>query len=176
MLEQYDGDQPEDQKPLEDAEETTQEAGEDTAAPLDEADEFRDKWMRAMAEIENMRRRNVRDVTETRRREREMMLLNFLGVVDNIERALQADADGDNSIVAGVEAIHQQMLRVLEQYGAKPFDAKEEDFDPKRHDATASIPAPGVADGAIIESIERGYELEDGTILRPAKVVVARNA
>jgi molecular chaperone GrpE len=66
------------------------------------------------------------------------------------------------------------MLDLLKRNGAVPFDAAGEQFDPNRHEATGKVEMPGLATGAIIDVLERGYQAEDGTIIRPAKVIVAK--
>lgn len=138
-----------------------------------------EKILRLAAEVENTRRRARRDVADAARRERARLMTELLDVVDNFDRALAAPGAEDSTWLEGMRGVRAQLLDVLARYGARSFDALGEAFDPNRHDAVAVVPfhdaPPGTPD-TVAEVQQTGYELEDGTILRPARVVVAQPA
>jgi len=137
--------------------------------------DFRDKYLRAAAEVDNLLKRIRRDVERARKSERSVVLKAFLDVLDNFDRALAMPGAEGNQWLEGFEATRQQMLETLKRFGATPFDSLGEPFDPHRHDAVAIAHIPDKEDGTVVEVIQMGYEFEDEDILRPAKVVVARN-
>lgn len=140
--------------------------------PEDEAALLRDQLLRAMAELQNLRKRTTREIQMETRRERDQLLGEFMRVVDNLERALKLGEDEDDPWYVGMNAIHDQMLDLLRRHDAIPFDPKGAEFDPTRHEATGQIALPETPAGMIIEVLERGYENTDGTLIRPAKVIV----
>jgi molecular chaperone GrpE len=144
------------------------------AATPEEAQEFRDKWLRAAAELDNLRKRTARDLEAARARDRENLLRSFLEVLDSLERALDTHGAESNPWLDGLEGIQQQMLDVLRQWGATPFDSMGEKFDPRRHEAVATVNLPEKVPGQIVDVTRVGYGMSDGTILRPAQVIVAQ--
>lgn len=137
--------------------------------------ETEDRWKRAAADLDNFRKRTQRDAELMRRRERENVLLAWLDVIDNMERALTVEGAAANPWYDGVEAVHQQMLGVLKKFDAVPFDARGELFDPERHEAVATANLPDQPEGLIVETIQTGY-LMDGKVLRHAKVIPVRHS
>jgi molecular chaperone GrpE len=133
---------------------------------------YKDKFLRAMADLDNVRKRAAREIDLARRRERENVLREFLGVIDNLERAIDHAGDESPQLLEGVQAIRTQMLESLKKFGAQPFDAQGEKFDPVRHDAVAGAALADKPEGTIADVVEIGYEMDDGTVLRPAKVIV----
>ena len=141
----------------------------------DERDQLRDRLLRTTAEFDNYRKRIERDRREMADRAAESLLLDLLPVVDDLERALTADAGGEaaEAYRRGVELIHKQMLDLLARRGVKPMEALGADFDPHLHQAVASEPGDGHRDGEVIEVLRKGYLLND-RLLRPAMVKVAQ--
>lgn len=152
---------------------------EDIQARIDELEqalaETDDRWKRTAAEFDNYRKRMQRDMEMFRRRERETVLMAWIEVIDNMERALADEGAASNPWYEGVEAIHQQMLGVLKKFGAEPFDACGETFDPRRHEAIATANMPGQPEGLVVEVIQTGYVM-DGTVLRHAKVIPVKHS
>jgi molecular chaperone GrpE len=142
---------------------------------VEDAAVLKDRWLRAAAELQNLRKRTAREIALENRREREKLLGEFMEVVDNLERALGSEQSEHNAWYEGMDAIREQMLDLLKRNGVVPFDAAGERFDPGRHEASGKVEMPGLATGAIVDVLERGYEREDGTVVRPAKVIVAKN-
>lgn len=144
-----------------------------------ESEEWRDRALRLQAEMENYRKRQQRNAQNQIGEERHRLLKAFLGIVDDLERALAAP-DGDDAsphgegLRRGVELTHRAALNMLQKEGVVAITAEHRPFDPNWHEAVATSPrnGSGVAPGMIIEVVEPGYRLED-QLLRPAKVVVA---
>lgn len=147
----------------------------DVARIAEERDQLRDRLLRTTAEFDNYRKRVERDRREMADRAAESLLVDLLPLVDDLERALAADATGESAEAyrRGVEIIHKQMLDLLARRGVKPLDALGADFDPHMHQAVASEPADGRRDGEVIEVLRKGYVLND-RLLRPAMVKVAQ--
>jgi molecular chaperone GrpE len=139
-----------------------------------EAEEHRDRYLRAAAEFDNARKRAAREREEYTRYANESVLRELLPVLDNFERALQA-ARGETAaaaVTAGVELTQRELLRVLEKFGVTPFPSVGQPFDPERHEAIARVPAQGRPEGTVVDETARGYLL-NGRVLRPAMVTVA---
>jgi molecular chaperone GrpE len=139
-----------------------------------EAEEHRDRYLRAAAEFDNARKRAAREREEYTRYANESLLRELLPVLDNFDRALQA-ARGEPAaaaVTAGVELTQRELLRVLEKFGVTPFPSVGQPFDPERHEAIARVPAQGQPEGTVVDETARGYLL-NGRVLRPAMVTVA---
>jgi molecular chaperone GrpE len=138
------------------------------------ADAWRDRALRLQAEMDNFRKRQHRLADERVTADRERLLRAFLGVADDLDRALRADGTDVESLHQGVDLTHQSLVRVLNQEGAEPIEAMHQTFDPQIHEAVASVPhtAAGVEPDTVVEVIQVGYLLGD-RLLRPARVIVA---
>lgn len=142
-----------------------------------EADATHDRYVRAVAEFDNARKRTIREREELIRGANEGLIRELLPVLDNFERALQA-ARGDAgaaAVTAGVELIQRELLRVLEKFGVTAFTSVGMPFDPERHEAVARVPAAGRPEMTVVGETARGYLL-NGRVLRPAMVTVAMSA
>lgn len=139
----------------------------------EELEEWRDRALRLQADMENYRKRQQRSAQDQIGHERSRLLNTFLGIVDDLERALAAP-DGDDGLRRGVELTHRAAMQLLQKEGAVAISAEHQPFDPNWHEAVATIPRNGgeVAPGTVIQVIAPGYRLDD-QLLRPAKVVVA---
>ena len=139
-----------------------------------EAEEHRDRYLRAAAEFDNARTRAAREREEYTRYANESLLRELLPVLDNFERALQAvrGEPAAAAVTAGVELIQRELLRVLEKFGVTSFTSVGQPFDPERHEAIARVPAQGRPEGTVVDETARGYLL-NGRVLRPAMVTVA---
>ena len=149
---------------------------EDVAArAAEERDSYRDQLLRARAEFDNFRKRMERERTQMAARATEEAVRDFLPIVDDLERALTADAETSTAFHQGVQMIHRQMLEMLRRRGVEPIDSVGEDFDPNVHEAVAYEPAEGRREGEIIGELRRGYRIGD-RLIRPAMVRVAQGA
>ena len=137
-------------------------------------DDYYDRLLRKTAEFDNYRKRVERERLQLSEAAAADLLTELLPLVDDLERALKADAGPDGEgIRKGVELIHKQLLEVLRKRGVKPVDALGADFDPHFHMAVAHEPAEGRREGEVVEEFRRGYMLGD-RLLRPAMVKVAK--
>jgi len=141
---------------------------------LNELEPWRDRALRLQADMENYRKRQQRQAQDQIDTERRRLLLAFIGVVDDLERALAA-ADGDlNSLRQGVQITCQTALRLLSSEGVERLEAERRPFDPAWHEAVATVGGAGssLTPDTVAEVLEAGYRLGD-RLLRPARVVVA---
>lgn len=130
-----------------------------------------DRYRRALADLDNYRKRASREVERRTAEVGESMILDWLDVVDSVERAIQIEPQGPCR--EGLEAVMQQIDSVLQRQGVTRMGAPGEAFDPARHDAVATQAAAGVAAHTVVEVPRSGFALGD-RVIRPAQVVVAR--
>lgn len=157
---------------------------EGTAAPEDlerkmaeaeaKAQENWNMYLRALADLENYRRRTARDLAFHIRSGKKDLILKLLTVVDDMERALAAEADYE-ALHQGVEIIMRKLLDVLAAEGVAPIEAVGQPFDPRFHEAVAACDDPEVDTDTVVEEFRRGYTYEDevirATMARVAKPV-----
>jgi molecular chaperone GrpE len=143
------------------------------AAPPDrgELDAMREKYLRALADFDNYRKRIERERAETARSAVAEPLRGFLGVVDNLDRALRAGGSLDD-LKSGVEMILRQTEDLLKRYGVEEIDAVGQPFDPAIHEAVIRCEDPGAEEQTVSEQFQKGYRYH-GRLLRPAMVKVA---
>ncbi len=148
-----------------------------TEAPsADAAPDYKDRWLRAEADLQNFRRRAARERDEVRRAAEERVLLDVIGVLDDLERALAAlgDRAADDPLAQGVALVAQRMRDVLASHGVQPIASVGQPFDPNVHEALLEVDAPeGVAPGHVVQEAQKGWRSGDRA-LRAARVVVAR--
>ncbi|HET9122749.1 MAG TPA: nucleotide exchange factor GrpE [Acidiferrobacteraceae bacterium] len=140
-----------------------------------EIGELRDRFLRAKAEAENIRRRADLDIANARKFAIESFAAEVLNVRDNLERAQAvnlSDAQVVERVVEGLALTLSELDAILERQGLTRFDPVGEKFDPERHQAMTSVPAGEVPPGHIVQVMQKGYTL-NGRLLRPAMVVVA---
>lgn len=162
----------------EEAGEAQEEAEEEDAALWKRrAEENREKWMRAMAELENFRKRSRREIESSINFANANLLRELLDVLDDFERAQDAaneDEEGSKEAYReGIRLIYQRFVEVLRKSGLERIPAKGEVFDPNLHEAVSQIETDEVESGHIAHVVQQGYRLK-GMVLRPAKVVVAK--
>jgi molecular chaperone GrpE len=136
-----------------------------------ERDEYLDNMRRMKAEFENSRTRLEREHARSLELASERLVTELLPILDNLERALEADGD----VKEGVEATRDQLMDILTREGLNPISSEGQDFDPAVHEALMSKPSDEHEEDTVIQTLERGYVLKGKTI-RPAKVVVSRGA
>jgi molecular chaperone GrpE len=140
-----------------------------------QAAEYLDGWQRARAEFANYKRRVDREQEEARARITGEVLVHYLGVLDDLERALKdRPLEGEaGSWGEGIEMISRKLRAVLEAEGVEPIAADGEIFDPNQHETVTHEDSPDHQAGEIIEVIRRGYRIGE-RVLRPSQVRVAR--
>src|SRR6478609_1633288 len=139
----------------------------------EELAKLEDRWRRAVADLDNLRKRYARELAHERATERSRVAGAWLPIVDNLERALSHGGDQSDAVVAGVRSILEQAMQVLEQLGY-PRDAQAGvPFDPQRHEVVGVVDHPDSAPGTVVEVLRPGYG-QGSSQLRPAAVVVSR--
>ena len=168
---------------------TTESATADTGAVLDaerlqqqlaeaqdQAQQERERAIRAAAEMENLRRRAAMDVEKAHKFALEKFAGELLPVIDSLERALEM-SDRENEqlkpTLEGVELTLRSMLNAVGKFGVLPIDPQGEGFDPNRHQAMSMVENPNVAPNTVLAVMQKGYEL-NGRVIRPAMVMLAK--
>ncbi len=147
------------------------------ASELDElkakADENWDRYLRAAAELENVRKRAIRDVENARKYALENFGRDLLDVRDSLEMGLAAADGADASaILEGSQATLKLLETVMERFGVEQIDPEGEPFDPEQHEAMTLQPSADAEPNSVLTVVQKGYSL-NGRLLRPARVVVA---
>jgi molecular chaperone GrpE len=158
------------------ADEETVESGpevDETADLQARVAELEDLWRRALADLDNLRKRTARDMQHVRADERARVAADWLPVVDNLELALGHARSDPTSIVQGIEAVRDQALSVLTRLGFVRRNDVGEQFDPVRHEAVSAVTDADAPPGTVVHVVRPGYGDND-TQLRPAAVVVAQ--
>lgn len=135
--------------------------------------ELTDQRLRALAELDNARKRNDRERGRAKEQERILVTREWLPIVDNLERALAHAGASPEAIIDGVEAVTEQAVQLIKHLGFPRQDDLGRPFDPSRHDAAGSRPEPDAAPGTVVEVLKPAYG-EGDRQLRPALVIVAQ--
>ncbi len=144
------------------------------AAAEEQARSSRDQALRAVAELDNVRKRAARDVEQAHRFAVEKLAQELLDVRDSLELAVANAGRGDPaSLVAGQEATLKLLAKAFDKFSILPLDPIGEPFDPERHEAMVMQDSATAAPDSVLAVVQRGYEL-NGRLLRPARVIVAR--
>lgn len=146
-----------------------------------EAAEARDKMLRTLAEMENLRKRTAREVSDARMYGITGFARDILDIADNLQRALDAlpaeareNADpGLKALIEGVELTERSLLNTLEKNGVKKFDPSGEKFDPNFQQAMFEVPDPSVPAGTVVQVVQAGFMIGE-RVLRPALVGVSK--
>ncbi|WP_369243883.1 nucleotide exchange factor GrpE [Streptomyces sp. R41] len=158
------------QQPVENATTARQPEADDQTAALDE---LRDRWRRALADLDNLRKRHAKELERVRGDERARTAAAWLPVLDNLERAL-AHADADpTAVLKGVEAVRDQAVEVLRGLGYPRYEETGVPFDPTRHEVVGVVDDPDAEPNTVAQVVSPGYGA-DGKQLRPAFVVVSK--
>jgi len=138
-----------------------------------EAENYKEQYLRKMADMENLRKRLDREKTEFYQYALSEFLKELFTVLDNFERALQSQDKGDGkSFREGIEMIYRQYNDLLIKQGVTPIEIKEKKFNPHLHQAFITVESEDVKEPEIIEELQKGYILHN-RLLRPALVKVA---
>ena len=151
------------------------------ADPAALAAELKDRLLRTLAEMENLRKRTEREVTDTRVYGVASFARDMLAVADNMRRALDAVSPelrasaepGVKALIEGVELTERELVKGLEKNGVRQFTPRGEKFDPNVHQAMFEIPDPSVPAGSVVEVVQPGYMIGE-RVLRPAMVGVSK--
>ena len=150
----------------------------DLAAAKKEASDNYDRYLRSVADLENYRRRMVREKDELRQYATAKVLEDLLPVVDNlalgIAAAKQPNADL-KALIGGVDMVLSQLKTALSNHGLKEINPQGQAFDANLHESLSAQPSKDVAEGKVLTVVRTGYTL-NGRLLRPASVVVSSGA
>jgi molecular chaperone GrpE len=138
-----------------------------------------DRYLRALAEMENYKKRIERTYTDLAKSSKKELLKKLLGVKDNLERALQygGSTDSGEGVLEGVRLTQYQLEQLLSQEGVREIEAQGTPFDPRLEEAIHSVSVPDVPDHEVVQVVRKGYTYsytnqDENEVLRPAQVVV----
>ena len=140
-------------------------------------DGYKDKYVRLLAEFENARKRTERERFETIKYAHEEIVVELLGIFDDLQRALsaaKAQQGSDPAVVKGLEMVAMNLQDLLKKYGVAPIEAVGKMFDPHAHEPLMHMETTEHPDGQVMEEFQKGYTLS-GRVVRTAKVKVAKN-
>jgi molecular chaperone GrpE len=156
--------------------------GEETEMPsleqaLKEASENRDRWVRAVAELENYRKRVAQEKSRWQKYRYEDLLKDLLPVLDNMDRAVQhcVETERCDPVLDGLRMIAGMFKDLLARYGVTEIQTQGQPFDPQFHEGIARLPSAEVPPNTVIDQMEKGYMYHD-RLLRPAKVVISTDS
>jgi molecular chaperone GrpE len=143
--------------------------------------ELKDRTLRTIAEMENLRKRTEREIGDTRTYAIAGFARDMLAATDSLSRALvvlppetRTTAEGPlKSLIEGIELTEREMQRLLAKHGVKPIEAQGQKFDPHKHQAMFEVPDPSQPEGTVVQVMQAGYAIGD-RVLRPAMVGVAK--
>ena len=141
-----------------------------------EAGEAKQNMLRMQADMDNLRKRLVREHEKSRRRTLERFMGDLLPVRDSLERGLEAADEPAATVEAlkvGKQLIMKMLIKAMGDHGLQTIDPAGEPFDPEKHEAMTMLPSAQHDENTVIEVLEKGYQLHD-RLIRPAKVVVSR--
>ena len=146
-----------------------------------ERDELKDRALRTLADMENLRRRTEREIADARTYAVTNFARDVLNVADNVRRALDSvpaeardSADGAlKGLIDGIELTERDLSKTLDRHGVKLVEPQGQKFDPHRHQAMFEVPNAEVASGTVVQVVQAGYVIGD-RVLRPALVGVAK--
>jgi molecular chaperone GrpE len=140
---------------------------------VNEAEEWKDKYLRLLAELENMKKRLTKRLEIELEAETSAVLLDLLPVADNLERLLSyVQESGDKELEQGLRITLEGFKESMAKHGVSQIEASGMPFNPEYHEAIGAIPALQFEDGTIIKVEQTGYSLH-GKVLRPARVLIA---
>lgn len=144
---------------------------------LDEAAEFKDKYLRLYAEFDNARKRMQREKQDFIKYANESLLTDFLTILDSLELSVKAareDHEDKEALLKGVELVLGQMFDLLKRNGVKPIEAQNTKFDPNRHEVLMQEESEDVEENTVLEEFQKGYSFHDA-VIRTAKVKLAKS-
>lgn len=145
----------------------------------EEKEEFKDKYLRALANYENLRKRAIQEKERTYSLALEEVFRKILPILDDFKRAFESFSNSEKhkddykSFYEGIRLIHSNFENLLKTYNIEPFESTGEQFDPSKHEAIHVVEHNDEEEGKILEETEIGYKIKD-KVLRPAKVIVAK--
>jgi molecular chaperone GrpE len=151
------------------------EAPESAAAAQSKAQENWNSYMRAVAELDNYRKRAEREVDQARKYAIERFAQELLPVGDALEAGMRSGSANPSALLEGAQATLKELNRAFDKAGIKIIDPTGQPFDPNWHEAMVAQESPDLAPNSVIAVIQKGYSL-NGRLLRPARVIVSKAA
>ncbi len=138
-----------------------------------ELETVKDKYLRVLAELDNMRKQQERRISDRVKYEKKIILMRMIEILDDLDRALKYESVSDKETLAqSLKHMHSQMLDVLQRSGVTSFSSHGQAFDPKLHEAIEMIEDSNEPEGQIVQETQKGYVMGD-ELLRPARVHVS---
>jgi len=136
--------------------------------------EYLNRLMYLQADFENYRKRVEKEIYEAAQRTNEKLIVNLLGIIDELEIAIQSGKKTDNmeAVINGVEMVLKKLYVTLEHEGLKKIDALGKPYDPSRHEVVLKTPTSEHEEGTVIEEVRKGFMLKD-KVIRPSLVKIA---
>ncbi|ADL07670.1 GrpE protein [Thermosediminibacter oceani DSM 16646] len=138
-----------------------------------EAAEYKERWMKALADYDNLKKRFQKEIEEIHLYAGEQLIKDILPVLDNFERALNSIKDTESSTYDGVKLIYNQMKNVLNKYGVREIEAEGKPFDPHFHEAMMKVESDEYETDTVVEVFQKGYTYHS-KVIRPCLVKVAK--
>lgn len=153
-------------------------ADEQEATAEQQLEEMKDRWVRAVAELENLRKRSERERQDAAKFAATSFAREMLSVSDNLDRALSTVGDVDikddvKPLLEGIEMVAAELKNIFERQGVERLDPKGQKFDPNFHQAMFEVPTDASEPGIVVEVVQQGFSMR-GRLLRPALVSVAK--
>jgi molecular chaperone GrpE len=158
---------------IEDASEAGDESQQKIAELQAKLDETENKMLRAQADFDNFKRRSRLDQEAAQKYRAQSLVSEIIPALDNFERALQIEADNDQtkSLLQGVNMVYNQLVQALKNEGVEAINSVGEQFDPHLHQAVMQIEDENYESNSVVEELQKGYKLKD-RVIRPAMVKV----
>lgn len=144
---------------------------------VQKAKDSHEKYMRAQAEMENLRKRAERDIANAHRYSLEKFINELLPVLDSFEQGLQMSENAAADLASmreGMSLTYTMLLKAIEKFGITQLNPLEQMYDPHQHEAMSMVVATDVAPNTVIQVIQRGYSLH-GRLVRPARVIITKS-
>ena len=144
---------------------------------LEELGSFKDKYLRLYAEFDNARKRFERDKDEFAKYAHAQVIVDVLGIVDDLERSFEAvkkKAADEDALHKGIDMVIGRMKDILKKYDVRPMESVGQPFDPHCHEPLMQVETNDYPDGTVVEEFQKGYTL-GGRVVRTARVKVAKN-
>lgn len=141
-----------------------------------ELKDYRERYLRALADLDNFKKRMIKEKQEYIEFANENLIKSLLSVLDNFERAIDSAkiTNEFQPFYKGIELIYQELKKILEKEGLKEFSSLGEEFNPQKHEAVVALESDDHPPNIIVDELQKGYILKD-RIIRPAKVAVSKN-
>jgi molecular chaperone GrpE len=158
---------------IEDASEAVDESEQKIAELQAKLDETENKMLRAQADFDNFKRRSRLDQEAAQKYRAQSLVSEIIPALDNFERALQIEADNDQtkSLLQGMNMVYNQLVQALKNEGVEAINSVGEQFDPHLHQAVMQIEDENYESNSVVEELQKGYKLKD-RVIRPAMVKV----